>query len=493
MGAENSENRTARFILIFFIVVLAGLLAIYGIKGTYSRYAQDDYCYGYRVRDMGFWDMQIQSYIHKAEFNSDRYSLTFIHGLVELAGGPKLVPFLPLLEMIILFASLACISFQLQQLIFTRSNYLVAIVSALAITFFTVYMAPVQYQILFWLSAMQTYFTPIVLATFLLGCLISIARTRKLRFYHALGIGILSFFAGGFSETTGLWQFASWCILFGWLFISRKKSPIIKKASQLSLVAALSTGLALVVMALCPSNFTGRPFMHPALLEVMSEALKGGAQFIWVSLKAAPLPYFIVISLGFWLSCLIPYERKNKLLNILFEILAVVLILYIIAVANMVPIKLARYATSWPGARSLLPAHFSLVVCLFVIGWKLADSILVIKSNIFTFRLSRILQNILGIVLLIYIAHTTPRVYEKIQLYEARAKAWDVRQQMILEAKGDGKVDITVPQFDSVYGITELKPDSESWVNICAAKYYGIKSITAIEDFQGIPAYPIGK
>ena len=160
---------------------------------------------------------------------------------------------------------------------------------------------------------------------------------------------------------------------------------------------------------------------------------------------------------------------------------------------NMVPIKIARLATSWPGARSLFPAHFSLVVCLFVIGWKTANFIMVLKSNFFSFRLSKVLQNLLGIALFIYVAHTAPRVYDKIQLYEVRANAWDVRQQMIFEAKADGQADVTVPQFDSVYGITELKPDPESWVNICAAQYYGVKSITAIEDYQGIPACPIGK
>ena len=85
---------------LLLIFIFIGLLSIYGIKGTYSRYAQDDYCYGYKVRDMGFWNMQIQSYMHINEFNSDRYSLTIAHSLVELSGGPKTVPVLPTLEIL---------------------------------------------------------------------------------------------------------------------------------------------------------------------------------------------------------------------------------------------------------------------------------------------------------------------------------------------------------------------------------------------------------
>jgi hypothetical protein len=84
-------------------------------------------------------------------------------------------------------------------------------------------------------------------------------------------------------------------------------------------------------------------------------------------------------------------------------------------------------------------------------------------------------------------------VFEKIQLYEARTNAWDIRQRMILNAKANGQADVTIPQFDSVYGITEIGSNPKNWVNICAAKYYGVNSITAMDHYQGIPAYPIGK
>ena len=98
---------------MLLIFIFIGLLSIYGIKGTYSRYAQDDYCYGYKVHDMGFWNMQIQSYIHTNQFNSDRYSLTIVHSLVELSGGPKTVPLLPTLEIIAWFACLLFVFYQI--------------------------------------------------------------------------------------------------------------------------------------------------------------------------------------------------------------------------------------------------------------------------------------------------------------------------------------------------------------------------------------------
>ena len=44
-------------------------------------------------------------------------------------------------------------------MVYAKAATLVACLSALTIVFFTFYLAPNQYQILFWLSAMQTYTT----------------------------------------------------------------------------------------------------------------------------------------------------------------------------------------------------------------------------------------------------------------------------------------------------------------------------------------------
>jgi hypothetical protein len=80
---------------------------------------------------------------------------------------------------------------------------------------------------------------------------------------------------------------------------------------------------------------------------------------------------------------------------------------------------------------------------------------------------------------------------DKIQLHSSRENARDLRQQMILDAKASGQTKLIVAQWDSVDEITELKPDPGDWVNSCAAKYYGEKSIIAVEKYQRIPAYPI--
>jgi hypothetical protein len=485
-------GRIPQIIAFLLIFIFIGLLSIYGIKGIYSRYAQDDYCYGYKVRAMGFWNMQIQSYIHTNEFNSDRYSLTFIHSLVELSGGPKAVPVLPSLEIIVWFASLVFVFYQLQHVIYSGTGYLIAIISALTIVFFTLYLAPNQYQILFWLSAMQTYLTPLVLATFLFGCLISIARSPTFGFPYAIGLGFLAFFAGGLSETTGLWQFVCWSMILGWALIFRKKSLLARNAIRPTLILIGSVALSLVVMALCPANFnTGQIFYHPNFITLISQSLSYGAGFIWLALKGTPLPYLVIILLGFFASLGLGSKDGLKVKKLFVEILVVILVLYALSVVTMIP---SMYATSfYPGDRALLPAQFTLSVCLFIIGWKTAELLSAFRPNAFSYRTSIIFQCLLGLVLSVYMVHVTPRVYDKLPAYQGRAQAWDLRQELILQEKAAGIENVIAPAFDSVYGITELHYEAGNWVNVCAAKYYGVQTIATVGNYAGISTHPIGK
>ena len=64
---------------------------------------------------------------------------------------------------------------------------------------------------------------------------------------------------------------------------------------------------------------------------------------------------------------------------------------------------------------------------------------------------------------------------------------------MIRNERESGVSDVKIASFDSVYGITEIMPDPNHWVNQCAAKYYGVHSIVAIEKYDGIGTFPIGK
>lgn len=492
MKKASLVGRIPQIISLLLVIIIIGLLSIYGIKGIYSRYAQDDYCYGYKVHDFGFWNMQIQSYIHTNQFNSDRYSLTLVHSLVELSGGPKTVPILPSLEIIGWLASLFFVFYQIGQVINGRKEYLIAGLSALTIVFFTLYLAPNLYQILFWLSAMQTYTTPLVLATLLFGFLILTARSSKLSWPVAIGLGLLTFFAGGFSETTGFWQFACWSMILGWALVYRKKSPLAKNVFRPVLIMIGSVALSLVIMALCPANFhTSGTFTHPGPIRLISQSLSYAAGFIWLALKGTPLPFLVIILLGFFASFSRISKDGMKVKTLVTEILVIIGVLYAFTVVTMLP---SMYANShYPGDRALLPAQFTLTICVFSIGWKMAELLSAVRQNGFSAQISAISLGLLGLALCIYMVHILPRVYDKLPAYQAHAQAWDLRQQLILNEKAAGIQNVIAPAFDSVYGITELHYEASNWVNGCAADYYGVQTISTVDNYDGISAHPIGK
>ena len=483
LGSKYMKILLAAFIAMFLI-----LISILAIKGSYSRYAQDDYCYGYRFRDSNFWKAQVDSYFQTAEYNSNRYSLTMVNGLAELAGGPKIVPFYPALVMV----SWACILVYIVSLfIKNRRNILIFITAALAIVFFTFILSPNIYQVLFWLAATNTYTTPTIISTLILARILHFTFTGKFTIFNMVEVVLLNILAGGFSETSTAWLLALWCCTFAaFLFFSPK--GLFRKARWPLILAMAGTLIAIVIMLVNPTNSNRvSPYHSKVLLEGVWKSFSYGLLFIKRSIKFTPLPFGFIAILGFWLGAQSKAIEEASWKRRLATIVAILAITYLLCAADMAPSVILT--NSYPGDRQLFPATFSLILGIFASGWISAKLILPLVTKIIPQKVISGVLLAVGIVMLIYLGTTFPQAYDKMPLYQARAAAWDARQKMILDEKSAGQVNITVPEFDSIYGITELGANPENWVNQCAAWYYGVKSITAVDGYKGIGAYPIGK
>jgi hypothetical protein len=67
--------------------------------------------------------------------------------------------------------------------------------------------------------------------------------------------------------------------------------------------------------------------------------------------------------------------------------------------------------------------------------------------------------------------------------YEFRrvfALRWDEREQMIYDMKAEGQTELVIPALDGYEGTKELDVRPFFWVNQCAARIYGVDSISAI-------------
>jgi hypothetical protein len=58
------------------------------------------------------------------------------------------------------------------------------------------------------------------------------------------------------------------------------------------------------------------------------------------------------------------------------------------------------------------------------------------------------------------------------------ARRWDDTDRRLRVARAAGLRDATVPALDKLAGVGSIGPNSQDWVNVCAANYYGLRSIT---------------
>ena len=83
--------------------------------------------------------------------------------------------------------------------------------------------------------------------------------------------------------------------------------------------------------------------------------------------------------------------------------------------------------------------------------------------------------------MLLYPLYDARKMVARLPEYRARATAWDARNAQILADKAQGLENIQVEEFDSISEISELHPDAGFWVNSCAASFYDVQTISAIE------------
>jgi hypothetical protein len=467
----------AAFILVF-ILILAG----YAYRGTFSRYLQDDYCYSAQVMSRDFFSAQLDSYMRVMPYNSDRYSLTLFSGFAELLGGPKFDPYLPALSIVFWAAGLWLVFREWQKAFKIKINRLASIVGAFSILVFLFSMVPNLYQILFWRSAMFPYLTPLVINTLLAAAFFYLYRMQRINLVQACLFGLATFIAGGFSETVAAWQACLWGLFFIFFLFRSTKEPFALKFLVIPILGSL---LAIFVLAMGPGNGTQlQPFKRPDLVSLISQPLKYTWDFIHITLRKAVLPFIVVGGMGFFIGLQTSPDHKISIQHALTRVLTIAVFCCISILAVMFPTTLAM--SSSPGDRALLPAYFTLILSVFSVGWIAAAFF--ISNNLWdqkkvVFQAGAVL---LGVFLLFYTASTAPAVYSNLSASQHRAEAWDMRDAMIREAVAKGENHVVVPAFDSIGFIFELYPNEDFWVNQCAARYYGVEGISAIEGYNGV-------
>ena len=513
-------------------------LILMAITGFSSRFLQDDYCYATRLGGQSFLSNQIQTYLHETTFAGNRYSLSLGMGLAGLLGvwSARILPGV----MIILW--LGGVYAALRKLNLSNNPWLTALI-ATVLVMTTLSTAPNLPQVLYWRPGMFPYLAPLVLGSWLLAVL-----PGKSTVWKWLGIFFLAWLGAGFSETGAAFQMVCLTGYLGLMIFLRSKYPGYWKNA---LAGILGTIIGILLLLASPANtarLQASYIQSAGLLPALKLSLGSVAHFLAYSAYRVTLPTLWVILFFFWLALLVKSQPKLTFRRLGWIAGGIILAVFFLLLAVMFPSAYAE--SSYPADRSLLVARWALTLGLAGLGWLVGWSVLKLSQKvqralfpiaagitIILFLLFWIpgearwiepafpeirawlvanplflgigllagllagglfwrLQKhwdvgwlvLVALLLLIQPVWTTGRVISQLPALEQRAALWDWRDGQIRAQATAGVEQVTIPALDSLAGIAELQSEPGHWVNRCAADYYGIKSLQAVEPIlQEIP------
>lgn len=473
-----------KIILCFWIGVpifaFAIALLVFAYLGTFSRYQADDYCIAAYVRLMGFWKTQTHMYTNWA----NSFTTNFLLSTIVLVG-PRILPVLPALVLLLwVFTIYWFISNALPSLV-----HGIAILLAEMLVFFVILEAPDRYQILYWLSGMIPYLLSLVLLTFLGGITLVMAKRIiiKPNMMMYFGMGLASFFIGGFSETTVALQTGVFALALIGVWCTHKKG-IPRRRIILLGIGFVSTFLSMLVLIIAPGNIVRQALLPPPpnLITLITLSLHFASDFSRGSLKSLPLP----TALSLILPMLLAYAGttrqeyfkvpKVNLIRLMLLLLIAPIIGYLLIVFICAPSVYGESA--YPEPRVLIAARYVMVAVTMFEGTLLGILLGNFSTN-WKIKFSRHSIKIVVACFLIFASSYPLRAAlltsAQIPEYRSRAMLLDARDTKIRIAVEQGITNVVVQAVDSAHLLMELGPNVDLWVNRCAANYYGATSIQA--------------
>ena len=467
-------------VILLGLVILLLALVVYSIPGFYSRHLADDYCFSERIKNEGFL-RGLSSFYQDI---SNRYGAFWFISLTELAG-EKTIRFLPALMVAFLFFSFSYFIKKLLVLIdLTQSKLIPFLISALLV-FLVLFQAPNLFQSLYWRSGLASYFAPLPFLYLIMGLIlqqISIANFAQTHHWLLSALAfLLAFFSGGMSETYASFQsvFLILCIFLYVFLVKRRES--FNSFLLVNTGALLGSLAAMAVMVLAPGNQLRLIVLPQAgnLWIVLQLSFRYATDFIVETLRGLPIPTVFTILATVLLGYHLSHGKVHLIQNnrLVWLVLIIPLAAFVLIASICAPTVFGMLA--YPEPRALIIARQTLSLAFLLLG-----GVLGILSHRFMDRIINVcFASILMLgVLWFYPLRAVNQVWQQLPSAQNRAIAWDVRQADIEKQKSRGLRVIVINALDSVSGVAELSSDPQFWINQCAAGYYGVDSIMALNN-----------
>ncbi|MDO9088083.1 MAG: DUF6056 family protein [Anaerolineaceae bacterium] len=464
-------------ILTFFIAIM-----MHGYIGSFSRYIADDYCTSGKLATLGFWPAQSFWYNNW----TGRVSFTFFVSIFELFDS-NIIKYLPTIFIFMILISGYFLFYSIIKNFQIINRRILSLLISVGIIFTTFFTLPNIGQNLYWMTGAVTYLFPINFVFFLFGLIILFR--KKFPFQHwianllvGLFIFFLAFVGSGFSEVLSVLQIVLLCMIILVLSIKQRFLSI----KNLWMVALIGSIIGLVIMVSAPGNEIRLRQLLPnqGLLIFLYNSFRyffkylvlwfvKNINIIWpISSLLILMTYFVRKHFYFGKEILF-----NQVIKFSFMIISGLLILIFVC---FLP---STWVTAQaPETRVLIFPTFLLVFLInfvsIIIGLFFIEIVTINENH------KKTLSLIIGFYILYFLVAVP--IFEARQVYLQRPEAvkyaisWEEREFQIKEKILSGETDLIVMMIPiNILGLEDINTNSTHWINICAAEYYGVDSISA--------------
>ena len=461
-------------VLLCLAVAVIGL-AVFAYLGFYNRYWADDWCYNDDFKHQGIIK-SIGTYFdgenpHRG-YPPNRYSFTMMSGLLYIPGllGTQILSALTILLWVI---ALVWIAYNLNRFKSLTTGPLILLAGALLL-FYTLYLSPHRFQILYWRSGVLPYSWTIISGLYILGLITSQLTREQPSKGIIYATGLIAFLGGGFSEIGSAFLFSgiTLLLLVTWYEKRRSKEWAVKTYSTI-LTAWVFLLIALIALAVSPSNSRyidlNRNPNDPYLVPFLS--LRYASDFILYSLLGLPLPHAIlfVAFVGIGILSRTSDNRPLEMRSSAWAILLTVLVTYLLVTTIEAPTTYLYSAPPDPRGHSL--ARFVVLAGMAIVAWIIGSTISTGPNKSLT-----ILPAILLLVCSAYTLRATLNVYRELPGFIERAQLWDLRDEQIKDSIAQGISQIEIVAIDTKDINTRDIIRSEAfgkWVtDACGVQFY---------------------
>ncbi len=506
MRMESRGYRLCRIVLGWVLVVAFSIaLLAHAYIGSFSRMFADDYSFTASLQERGFWGFQKDCF----ETQNGRFSAALAMTVAYRFHG-KLIPWLPLLTIVVWLTSLTWSTVQLQHIARQPASFFAALLLSEMILVATLALMPMAFQSLYWTSAMLNYVPPLVLLPLYAGLVCEGIRAPtpgRRAAWFVMGC-VTAFFAAGFSETAFTLQITLLLLAVVIVAVCFTRSP--KRTTISFLVGGLiASALSAAVRLAAPGNSArlatealgsaGAP-AH-SLRALVTCSLQFGFESFCQSIVTSRSMALVAVLLPAIMAFHLADRRGGKSvetpgLNELAKWIVVIpLLAFVLVVSCYVPtgyVATYIHAGFQPPPRVSIAPQFAFFACACVwgslLGVTMRRSLTSQKSRMTTvFRWASIVMMIPISVVPLNAACHTLQIAPTMRQF---AREWDAMDETLRAARERGQTHVEVPLLPHtgryqgsvfLYSVHVIDFNPTNWVNQCAARYYGLESIVARE------------